>query len=110
MGLFRKKPAHKYTFRFNRRTYNRFRLDALASMIVSDNIEKPMIVRDLCSRGAGIEANFPIPVDQEVTIALIAPIFEKPLSRKGKVIWCRQIDKDCWHIGLDFGLTNLIEF
>ena len=94
---------------FYRRSYQRFILEASASLIIHKNIEEPSILRDLCPRGIGIITYYPLKENQEVTIIIKVPyLFGNPVNREAKVAWCKRLDENLWQGGLDFGEDNKI--
>jgi len=92
----------------NKRGYNRFEIDTLATLIREGNLERPIIVTNLCSRGVGGVINYSTVINEEVIITMTLPIFDKPISRKAKIVWCKEIKKDYCQVGLDFGPYNLV--
>lgn len=91
----------------NRRTFFRYIIEASANLIIN-KFRNPVIVRDLCCRGASIFCNLPLEVSKVIEIE-ITSFFDKPVYRKAKVIWIKEVDRNLWQAGLDFGLDNLIE-
>lgn len=90
-----------------RRSFFRYIVEASASLVI-DKLRKPAIVKDLCARGVCVFCNLPLEVSREIEIEIVS-FFDKPVYRKAKVIWSKEIDHDLWQAGLDFGLENLIE-
>jgi len=90
-----------------RREYNRFIVNASADL----SGKGPLIVQDLCGRGAGVVGNFPLDINAPVEIT-ISPCFaiSNPVNIKARVAWCRQLENRLWQAGLDFGLTNELTF
>ncbi len=94
-----------------RREYPRFILNDSASLITKEGQEINLIVKDLCVRGAGVISNSALDIGRKEQVVINAPcLFERPLAKEVKVAWCRQIDKNLWQAGLDFGLANKINF
>lgn len=100
----------EYETYVDRRGQNRFKVGALATLITENNLEKPAIIRNLCTRGAGLEVSFSISLSKPVTVVLIISILEQIIKTNAQVVWCTKVDEDCWHIGLDFGQTHLLKF
>jgi hypothetical protein len=92
-----------------RRSFFRFIVETSATLISNSGLRKPVIVRNVCPRGACVFTNHRIEATEQVEIELIY-LFDKPIYRKAKVIWSKEIDKDFWQAGLDFGVDNLIDF
>lgn len=90
-----------------RRSFFRYIVEASANLII-DKLRKPVIVKDLCSRGACIFSNSPLEVSGEIEIEIVS-CFDKPVYRKAKVVWSKEIEQNLWQAGLDFGLDNLID-
>jgi len=91
-----------------RRCYERFNVDAQATLIINKNLEQSSILVDLSTKGAGLFSNYPLKVDEEIEIVIIAPFFFKePIHRRAKVAWCKAVYTNSWQAGLDFGLDNL---
>lgn len=91
-----------------RRSFFRYIVEASANLIIN-KLKKPVIVKDLCPRGANIFSNYPLEVSKEIEIEIVS-FFEKPVYRKARVVWAKEIDNNLWQAGLDFGLDNLIDF
>lgn len=98
----------KYSLRFARRAYDRFKVEASGEMLINEKVEKPVVVKDVCVRGAGIVSDFPLKVKEKVTIRIISPLFGGPIYRKAEVVWAKEVEKDWWNIGLDFGVNNIV--
>jgi hypothetical protein len=96
--------------RYLRRIYDRFRVEVAATLIINKQLEKPAVLRDLSIRGGGIVSRWPLKVDDTITVIIRAPFFETPVYRKAKVIWSKEMGRDWWRAGLDFGLDNRIVF
>lgn len=91
-----------------RRSFFRFIVETSAILISNTGLRKSVIVRNVCPRGACVFSNHPIETAERVEIELVY-LFDKPVSRKAKVIWAREIEKDFWQAGLDFGVDNLLD-
>lgn len=94
----------------HRRAYARTRVDGAANVFISDALQKPSILRNLSQRGACVMTDYPLAPTTQVTLEMVTPFFEKPIIRRAKVVWSRKADAFFWQAGLDFGLTNLIDF
>jgi len=93
-----------------RRSHKRYNMDTQAALIVDKGLRKPLILKDISTRGAGIVSSFPLETNS-VEIAMALPFFfDKPVYRKARVAWCRKVSEKLWEGGLDFGLDNLINF
>ncbi len=94
-----------------RRSYERFKVDASATLIVNKNLEIPSILTDLSVRGAGAVSSDPLKVDEKIKVIIRAPFFfEHPLYKEARVVWCKKLDGNLCQAGLDFGGDNLIDF
>lgn len=94
-----------------RRSYERFILNDSVSLVTQEGIEKTLALKDLSARGAGILGDFPLDINQRVTLAMKSSfILDKPVAKQAKVVWCKKIDNNLWQAGLDFGLDNKINF
>lgn len=91
-----------------RRSFFRYIIEVSANLIVN-NLKEPVIVRDICCRGASIFCNYPLEISKEVEIEIIY-FFDKPVCRRARVIWSKEISANLWQTGLDFGLDNLVDF
>lgn len=91
-----------------RRSFFRYVVETSATLISNTGLRKPVIVRNVCPRGACVFSNHPIEPAEHVEIELIY-LLDKPINKKAKVIWAREIEKDFWQAGLDFGLDNLLD-
>jgi len=96
-------------FSFNKREYARFKVEAYAPLYLKNNIKKALKLKDISPRGVGGLIDFPIQVGEEVEIMLLYPFFEEPVRRKAKVVRCKEINKNTWDLGLDFGMDNKID-
>ena len=93
----------------DRRLFSRYIIEGSAILIVKENLKEPVVVIDLCPRGAGIYCNQPLKVGEEVLVEL-SYFFDKVIQKKAKVVWCKEAEKGSWRVGLDFGMDNLLEF
>ena len=98
-----------YSIPFHRRTYQRFVLDASATLVINENIEEPSILTDLCPRGTGVVTRYALKEDEKLAIIIKVPsLFDSPVYKRAKVVWCRKLDRNLWRGGLDFGEDNKI--
>jgi hypothetical protein len=92
-----------------RRSYQRFILDAQATLVIDKNREEPSILRDLCPRGAGLLTQCSLGENEQVTVIMQVPyLFDNPVYKEAKVAWSKKIDENLWQGGLDFGEDNKI--
>lgn len=91
-----------------RRSFFRYVVEASANLIIN-KLRKPVIVKDLCPRGASIFCNYPLEVSKEIELEIIS-FFDEPVYRKAKVVWSKEVETNLWQAGLDFGVDNLIDF
>jgi len=102
---------HKCRDSLHRRRYERVEMHSPATVIFSDYAEKPVMVKDLSLRGAGIETTFPLEASQNITIRIRGPKLDKGAAyRKARVTWAREEEDGWWQAGLDFGIDNLLQF
>jgi len=95
----------------HRRSYERFEVDASATLILNKNLEIPSILTNLSAGGAGTVSNGSLQVNEKVKIIIRAPFFfENPVYKEARVAWCKRLDENLCQAGLDFGLDNGIEF
>jgi hypothetical protein len=88
----------------SRRHYHRFSLELATEIITSENKVKPIILKDLSARGAGSFSNYPLELNEKLTLVLKPSIFfPSPIRKFAKVIWCKKIEANFWQGGLDFG-------
>ena len=100
-----------YSLSSYRRSYQRFILDASATLIINKGKEEPSILRDLCPRGAGVFTHYPFKKNENVAIIIKVPyLFNSPVHKEAEVVWSKKIDKNLWQGGLDFGEENKIIF
>jgi hypothetical protein len=92
---------------FYRRSYTRYLIEATATLILGNGSKVPVMLRDLCARGAGILSNHPVAVNDKVEI-VIDSVFERPVYRKANVVWSKEVDMGLWRAGLDFGVDSLV--
>lgn len=78
-------------------------------MVIGLGPERPVVLKDLSSRGAGIVSNFLVNANQEVAMIMQVPyLFAHPVYRRVRVAWSNKIAENLWQTGLDFGLDNQI--
>lgn len=94
---------------FNRREYPRFKVEAYATLYLNKDTKKALRVRDISPRGIGGLIDFPIKVGEKLEILLLYPFFDEPVNKEAKVVWCKEINKNTWEVGLDFGIDNKID-
>lgn len=93
---------------YERRDYERYKVDAFATIIFKDTIKKGLMIKDISARGlCGQAAYFP-EVHEKVKIILQTPFFDNPVEKEARVAWCKKIDETLCEMGLDFGLDNKI--
>ncbi len=98
-----------YTLPSYRRSYDRYKVDDYATLIVND-AERPSVLKDLSSRGGGIVSDYPLNANDRVGIIIRSALFDQPLRREARVAWCSRAEGNLYRAGLDFGLDNRIEF
>ena len=88
----------------HRRFYKRFNLDTSATLILPKNLRRPLILRDLSARGAGVVSNYSLNINEEIEITIaVSFFFNQPVYKKARVVWCNKVDEHLWQAGLDFG-------
>lgn len=92
-----------------RRSYQRFGANTWVTLLTKENIPQKIFLRDLSCRGAGINHNFPLKLNERVTLTIQKPFFNQPQEKTAKVAWSKKIQENHWQSGLDFGLDNLID-
>jgi hypothetical protein len=94
--------------KLHRRAYQRYFMEASATLIDEENRQIPSILNDLSSKGAGVISRDPFQVRDRIGLVIRAPFFfDGPIQRKAVVAWCNKIDNNLWQIGLDFGLNQI---
>ncbi|MDD5238771.1 MAG: PilZ domain-containing protein [Candidatus Omnitrophica bacterium] len=99
-------PGNNYPY--ERRDYERYKVDALATIIFQKSIKKSILIKDISARGVCGETTYFPKVDEKVEIILQTPFFESPVKKDARVAWFRKIDEKLCEMGLDFGLDNKI--
>ncbi len=93
---------------YDRRDYERFKVDAFATIIFKNTVRKGLMLKDISARGLrGQTAYFP-EVNERVEIILQTPFFDSPVKKEARVAWRKKIDEHLCEMGLDFGLDNKI--
>lgn len=92
-----------------RRSYERYKLDDSAVLIINQKFEKSLILSDLCARGVGFVCDFPLKLDEKIEIIIRSSIFEGTVRKEAKVVWCNHIEGNLYRAGVDFGLDNKME-
>lgn len=91
------------------RIFTRYIIEGLATLVIKGSLKTPVVLIDLCPRGAGIYCNQFFEVGEEIEIVMNY-FFGKVINKKAKVVWCVEVDKgSSWRMGLDFGLDNLLQ-
>ena len=94
-----------------RRAYARIPFESSAKISTVKARGISTILTDVSSGGAGLVANVPFDAMEKVEIQINPSILFKDVLRKSaKVAWCKKLSSDLWHVGLDFGVDNLINF
>lgn len=91
----------------DRRLFTRCIIEGTAILTIKGSLKEPVIVIDLCPKGAGIYCNKPLDVGEEVEVE-ISCFFDKIIHKKAKVVWCKEVENGSWRVGLDFG-NDLLE-
>ena len=64
-----------------RRSFYRYIVETSATLISNTGLRKPVIVRNVCPRGACVFSNHPIEPAEHVEIELVY-LFDKPINKK----------------------------
>ena|SRR3989338_6657099 len=100
-----------YMATLHRRAYERYVVEASADVFTDRNSVKPAILKDLSVRGAGLVANYSLAVSTEVGLFIKAtPVLKSLVYKRARVAWSKNIGKDLYSIGLDFGLSEPLNF
>ncbi len=99
-----------YNLRLSRREYKRFIINGSANFIINYHLHKPLIIKDLSSRGVQVFSDYPFKIGERIHLVMVIPFFDKPIHRKAKIVWSKEVDKHFWEAGLDFGVNNLLSF
>ena len=65
----------------DRRRFSRWIIEGSAVLSSANDLKEPVVVNDICSRGAGIFCNHPVEVGTEVDIE-ISCFFDKVVHKK----------------------------
>lgn len=94
----------------HRREYNRFEVNALAILVVNNDLEKTILLKNLSGRGASVIGNCPLQVNNKIEIVIHIPFLcDKPIHKEARVAWCNKVNDELWEGGLDFGLDNKLD-
>ncbi len=96
-------------FPFNKRTCPRFEVKEHATIYLDKNTKKGLKLEDISEEGVGGLIDSPIQVGETVEILLLYPFFAEPVKKKAKVCFCKEINKNTWKLGLNFGKDNKID-
>jgi Tfp pilus assembly protein PilZ len=91
----------------SRRSYDRYPLDTIATLIDQGKGHKSLIVKNVCGGGVCITLKQQLIIGDMVTIELILPTSSQAITRSAKVIWCEKLDENLWQAGLDFGVHTI---
>jgi hypothetical protein len=90
-----------------RRIYKRFICNDSAVLFTKDGTEERLILQDLSLGGAGVFGNYPLNINEGVTVAINAPFFfKRSFGKNARVAWSKQVDTNAWEAGLDFSLAH----
>ncbi len=98
-----------YKPRLHRREYKRFIVNGSANLIVNGYLYKPLIIKNLSSRGVCTFSDYPFTVKEKVKLIMIIPFLKESVTIEAKVVWSKKIEGNFWETGLDFGINNLLE-
>lgn len=94
----------------SRRSYERYKLEDSAILILNRKLEKSSILRDLSARGVGFVCDFPLKSNDKIEIIIKSSIFKNSMRKEANVIWCSKIEDHLYRVGSDFGVDNKIDF
>ena len=90
-----------------RRAYERFIFNDSASLFTKDGTEERLLLKDLYAGGAGVFGNYPLNINEIVTVTINAPFFfKRSFSKWARVAWSKRVDTNAWEAGLDFSLIE----
>lgn len=90
-----------------RRAYERFIFNDSATLFTKDGTEKSLLLKDFSAGGAGVFGNYPLDINETVTVTIDAPFFFKqPFSKRARVAWSKRVDTNAWEAGLAFSLID----
>lgn len=93
-----------------RRDHQRFEVNTLAILVISKNHEKTFLLKNISARGAAVVGNHPLKINNKLTIIIQIPfLYEKPICKVARIVWCKKVNERLWEGGLDFGLDNKID-
>lgn len=94
----------------SRRSYERYKLDDSATLILNNKVEKSSILRDLSARGVGFVCDFPLKANEKIEIIIKSSLFVSSMHKEASVVWCSKIERNLYRAGIDFGIDNKINF
>ena len=94
----------------SRRSYERYKLDDSAVLILNKKFEKPLFLRDLSVMGVGFVCNVLLKSSDKIEIIIKSALFRNSMRKEANVIWCSKIGDNLYRAGLDFGADNKIDF
>jgi hypothetical protein len=96
----------EYNLTPTRRSYTRFKLDTGGKILLPDK-EITAICRDISGRGVGVVCRERLAKSTDIEVKIFIPWIKKWIIRKGKIVWLREIYRNYYHYGINFGLENL---
>ncbi|MFH1767788.1 MAG: PilZ domain-containing protein [Candidatus Omnitrophota bacterium] len=93
-----------------RRSCARYKIETSAKVVGNGQEEKPLILKDISSRGVGVFSGYSFTPNAKIKIIFTNPFSQETLCRIVRVAWAREVNDDCWEAGLDFGIDNIICF
>ena len=65
---------------------------------------------DLSAKGIGVILDRPLPYKERVELFISSPTIGRDLGWRGSVIWCKELDRDCWRIGIEVDNPQFLLF
>lgn len=93
----------------HRRIFQRFEVDAEATLEFDNGTKRLFLLRDISNGGAGIVSTSPLNVNEQAKFEAHIPFFFKePFYSRGRVVWCKERQPGVWYAGLEFDRESRI--
>ena len=94
----------EYSPMLTRRSYERFKLETEGRLLLEDK-EIHIDCWDFSSKGLDAFSNVSLPINNKVKIEFSIPWTNQLLTKDGRIVWCKEIDKNYYRFGaeLDIG-------
>jgi len=65
---------------------------------------------DLSAKGIGVILDRPLPYKERVELSILSSEARKKIDLEGRVVWYKELDRDCWRIGIEVDNPQFLLF